>query len=239
MSRGGGRGGRGGRFGGRGGPSSDLIRENIEDVGLDFAGFSSFNHDESNPPPVFPPIEVGAPLPLQQGDLYLINASHIMKERLKPSPYHLSKNKSVKHTVVKFMDIRKRALVSKASLTDTVLQNSGSDMQEVLKYVPYELIEGRASGLYRGNAAEKSASRRGKDVASLQRLEQAEGEGGEKGEGEAGKGEKKDGKGEDDDDDDEAAIDDDEFEGNDDYGVDHYASDGGDADGDDDGEATF
>jgi hypothetical protein len=114
--------------------------------------------------------------------------------------------------------------------------------------VPYELIEGRASGLYRGNAAEKrcssccscvqsneneltrislylchshyhSASRRGKDVASLQRLEQAEGEGGEKGEGEAGKGEKKDGKGEDDDDDDEAAIDDDEFEGNDDYGA--------------------
>lgn len=56
MSRGG-RGGRGGRFG-RGGFSAthDLIRDNLDDLGID-----SFQHDDRVPPPLYPAVQLPEP----------------------------------------------------------------------------------------------------------------------------------------------------------------------------------
>ena len=53
----GGRGGRGGRWGGRASVTHDLIRDNLEDLGID-----SFNHQEDrSPPPLYPFVDLSVP----------------------------------------------------------------------------------------------------------------------------------------------------------------------------------
>lgn len=54
MSRGGRGRGRGGKRGGGPNLTQDLLRDNMEDLGID--SFQSFN--ESNPPPLYPPISI-------------------------------------------------------------------------------------------------------------------------------------------------------------------------------------
>jgi hypothetical protein len=66
--RGGGRGG--GRFG-RGGQSvaSELIRDNLEDLGLD--GYSMF--DDRSPPPLYPPFEAPNPMIPTPEDIWAVH----------------------------------------------------------------------------------------------------------------------------------------------------------------------
>ena len=82
MSRGGGRGGgRGGR-GGRGGSAGrsmtqDLIRDNMEDLGLD-----SFQLvDDRIPPPLYPDTQIPVPNPLKDEDLFAVQKMREISHR--------------------------------------------------------------------------------------------------------------------------------------------------------------
>jgi hypothetical protein len=121
----------------------------------------------------------------------------------------------------------------KVSLLDCINTSSA----DASNYIPFELLDGSALGR-RGLGQSVStgedgltASKKRRDELLLQKLEKAEATGG------SGQPEKR---GEEEDDDIEGAMEgeEDEFELDDDYGVDHYASDDG-GDYDDDGEAVF
>ena len=82
MSRGGGRGGgRGGR-GGRGGSAGrsmtqDLIRDNMEDLGLD-----SFQVvDDRIPPPLYPDTHIPVPNPLSEEDTFAVQKMREISHR--------------------------------------------------------------------------------------------------------------------------------------------------------------
>lgn len=79
--RGGGRGGRGGRWSGRGGQGSvthDLIRDNLEDLGID-----SYQQlpDDRTPPPLYPSVELPYPTLPKQSDLYSIEKNREISHR--------------------------------------------------------------------------------------------------------------------------------------------------------------
>lgn len=81
MSRGG-RGGRGGRgrFGGRGSVTQDLIRDNLEDLGIEgahgiYGSLYAFQQDSRLPPVLYPIIDIPAPNSLSDSDRYLIQKS--------------------------------------------------------------------------------------------------------------------------------------------------------------------
>lgn len=65
------RGGRGGGRFGRGGGSvaQDLIRDNLEDLGLD----SYQNHEDSGPPPLYPFLDPPLPLIPTQDEICAVN----------------------------------------------------------------------------------------------------------------------------------------------------------------------
>lgn len=67
--RGGGRGGRGGRWFGRGNGSvtHDLIRDNLEDLGIDH-----FQPEDRSPPALYPSTELPYPTGPKQDDLFSI-----------------------------------------------------------------------------------------------------------------------------------------------------------------------
>ena len=77
--RGGGR-GRGGRWGRGGQPSvtHDLIRDNLEDLGID-----SFQQipDDRTPPPLYPSIELPYPILPKEADLFAIEKSRTVVQR--------------------------------------------------------------------------------------------------------------------------------------------------------------
>jgi hypothetical protein len=74
------RGGRGrGRFGGRGGSGSatqDIIRDNLEDLGID-----AFQRMEEIVPPLYPPIPIPAPSAMFADDLYQIQKMREISSR--------------------------------------------------------------------------------------------------------------------------------------------------------------
>lgn len=77
----GGRGGRGGRWGGRGGGSvtQDLIRDNLEDLGMD--SFQQVHEDMRTPPPLYPPIELPDVTPTDKASSLLIGKGEVLASR--------------------------------------------------------------------------------------------------------------------------------------------------------------
>jgi hypothetical protein len=77
----GGRGGRGGRWGGRGGGSvtHDLIRDNMEDLGMD--SFQQVQEDMRTPPPLFPPVELPEPIQPDSDSSLLIRKTEALSAR--------------------------------------------------------------------------------------------------------------------------------------------------------------
>lgn len=73
----GGRGGKGGR-GGRGGITQDLLRDNLEDLGIENP--YKFSHDVK-PPVLYPPISLQAPCAVREKDLYYIQKMREIKQR--------------------------------------------------------------------------------------------------------------------------------------------------------------
>ena len=72
----GGRGGRGGRFG-RGSTTQDLVRDNMEDLGLDQRQMFS----SSKPPPLYPPMAMGAPAKITDDERYSVNKMREISHR--------------------------------------------------------------------------------------------------------------------------------------------------------------
>jgi hypothetical protein len=81
MSGRGGRGGRGGRWFGRGNGSvtHDLIRDNLEDLGMDH-----FQPEDKTPPPLYPSVELPFPILPRQGDLVHIEKNREIVHRYEP-----------------------------------------------------------------------------------------------------------------------------------------------------------
>lgn len=90
--RGGGRGGRGGRWGGRGGQGSvthDLIRDNLEDLGID--SFQQIQ-DDRTPPPLYPSVELPYPILPKQSDVFAIEKNREVIHRLQQTSYFLTRD---------------------------------------------------------------------------------------------------------------------------------------------------
>jgi hypothetical protein len=79
--------GRGGRFGGRGSITQDLIRDNMEDLGMDLNN----TFDDRIPPPLYPPIEIPAPSTLSEEDVYCVQKMREVSYRFQTSPYYMSR----------------------------------------------------------------------------------------------------------------------------------------------------
>ena len=74
------RGGRGGRWSGRGGPANqfqDLIRDNLEDLGMD--AFQQL--DDRNPQPLFPMVPIPVPADIKDNDIYLMTKARDISSR--------------------------------------------------------------------------------------------------------------------------------------------------------------
>jgi DNA-directed RNA polymerase III subunit RPC7 len=231
MSRGGGRGGgRGGR-GGRGSMTQDLIRDNMEDLGLD----SYQVIDDRIPPPLYPEIQIPGPNPLTEEDSFKVQKMRKIAHRLQTSPYYLTRK-------VEENDIKRHADRHRKANSDlSLFQCINTSSIDASRYVPSELLDGRPLGGRQAggmngedmdSVSKRESQKRRREKDALQKLENAEGSGkpGEKKEGEKKEGDE----GEDDGLDLEENPD--EFEMDDDYGVDHYASDDGGGGGDDDGD---
>jgi len=72
----GGRGGRGGRFG-RGSVTQDLVRDNLEDLGID----SWQVPGDRKPPPLYPSISIQEPPKLTDDDLFCIQKMREINSR--------------------------------------------------------------------------------------------------------------------------------------------------------------
>jgi len=76
----GGRGGRSrGRFSGRGSAAQDLIRDNLEDLGIE--GTYQSQHDFRIPPPLYPTIEIPAPTALNEISMFYVQKSYDLAKR--------------------------------------------------------------------------------------------------------------------------------------------------------------
>jgi hypothetical protein len=73
----GGKGGKGGR-GGRGSMTQDLLRDNLEDLGIENP--YNFAHS-SGPPLLYPPISLQAPCMVRDQDMYYIQKMREIKQR--------------------------------------------------------------------------------------------------------------------------------------------------------------
>lgn len=78
MSGRGGRGGRGGRWGGRITATKELIRDNLEDLGIDQY---QTQFDERQPPPLQPSIELPVSVPLTEDETIVIGLHNKLIER--------------------------------------------------------------------------------------------------------------------------------------------------------------
>lgn len=222
MSRGsGGRGGRGGgrgRFSGRGSVTQDLIRDNLEDLGLD-----AFHHvDDRNPQPLFPMVPIPVPVDISSSDRYLITKMRETMFRLQKSPFVL-KRKVEEDDIHRYSDKYRK---------DTVKISARQKINEIVSniqtYIPQELLDSNL----------KTSSNKKKKDDGFQDLEKAENA------GKSGDRDKDKPKGEDEsDEENNEELDEDIDDDDDDYLVDHYASDnddGGGGGGDDgDGDAIY
>ncbi|KAJ1432643.1 hypothetical protein B484DRAFT_26150 [Ochromonadaceae sp. CCMP2298] len=105
MSRGGRGGGRGGRFGGRGGASvtHELIRDNLEDLGLD-----SFTHiEDRSPPPLYPHLDGPLPIIPTEEDIWYVYKMRELEARMRLSPFHLARSVE-QQDIERYSDTRKR-----------------------------------------------------------------------------------------------------------------------------------
>lgn len=73
----GGKGGKGGR-GGRGSMTQDLLRDNLEDLGIENP--YNFAHD-TGPPLLYPPISLQAPCTVRDKDIYYIQKMREIRDR--------------------------------------------------------------------------------------------------------------------------------------------------------------
>mmetsp|Transcript_8649 Transcript_8649/g.12899 ORF Transcript_8649/g.12899 Transcript_8649/m.12899 type:complete len:250 (+) Transcript_8649:15-764(+) len=243
MRGGGGRGGRGrGRFGrGGGGASQDLIRDNLEDLGLEYGDI--FKKNENNLDSslggdpasytLYPTIDMVPPPNVQtlsEKQIYLIQYNNILQSRCQDSPCFVSTTIESKD-IERRSDLKKRAAPT-VGLYDYIMTQYNGLQVEANKFIPPELLDSRAlSGLKPTQQKSKAARiTKGMDEATLQKLEQAEKTGGGT-DNVAKEDEEEDAENE------GEAEEVDDFELDDDYGVDHYASDNeaGGGDGDMDG----
>ena len=100
----GGRGGRGrgGRFG-RQSVTQDLIRDNLEDLGED--AFQII--DDRTPPPLYPPVPLVVPSSLSADEIFSVQKMREVTERLRKSPYFLSKRTEEKD-IIRYSDKNRR-----------------------------------------------------------------------------------------------------------------------------------
>ena len=199
---------------------------------------------------LFPPISISSPVYSKADTIFLIEKSRDITFRFQQSPFFI-KRKVEENDIVRYSDKR-----STTKRSVSMIQYLGDKIADMDDYIPAELLSkrpGRVSGRSSSSSSSSSvattaaaASTTTKRVAesikdssaktanarvdiNLGRLEQQE-----SAETAAKNADKDDGS------DVEAADGDDpdEFELDDDYGVDHYASDGG-GDSNSDNEATF
>lgn len=225
----GGRGGRGrGRYGGRSSVTQELIRDNIEDLGLEFTAFD--DKDKVGPPPLYP----------------IPTASLVTAMLHPPQP-----NNDHKYAIEKTMEFSKRCFQSPYNLDNITNDDNGyinpynNDNNKSNNNVPKELLElickGQDEGypyvpdelIYGISMKNKmnTSKKRNVDI-NLQKFELAE-------EGKTEGGIRYDGENkneEDDEDNDNIEIDPDELEMDDDYIVDHNESED---DNDNDNEAIY
>lgn len=225
----GGKGGRGGR-GGRGSMTQDLLRDNLEDLGID----NPYNFSQQTAPPLlYPPISLQTPCTVRDKDLFYIQKMREIKQRFQTSPYMLT-HESNEKDIERYSD-KYRRNTKDVQLLSCI--NASED--DISRYVPLELLAGSSLGKRDSTSVIDKANSGGDELSKLQRkrrtdidlikLEQQESAG--------TKRTKKD------DDDSDVELDndndEDELELEDDYGVDHYASDDAFGGSDDDGEAIF
>jgi hypothetical protein len=226
----------------------------MEDLGYDSNNYQVW--DDRVPPPPFPPVGLFLPAQPTDTEMYCIGKMREISERLKVSPYHLTRQiESV--DIVRYSDRSRKAAVTSQSLTQAINKaingkavDAGSDSSRLettgSRYIPAELLDSRPLGARpRASAVGKGGrgTKRTIEDVALQRLEQAEMNPGNRdrsasiiGPGTGAEGAQR---GENEGSDVEGEPEEpDEFEMDDDYGVDHYASDDGGDDKDDD-EAVY
>jgi hypothetical protein len=141
MSGRGGRGGRGGRWFGRGGGGSvthDLIRDNLEDLGID--SYNQTGEDYRLPPPLYPSVELPFPtVPTKQSDLFGVEKSRELVHRLHSSEYYLTRNndKAVPPSQKDALHHPNIDISFRAGINRNVVP------AEWQKYVPAELFESK------------------------------------------------------------------------------------------------
>lgn len=219
MRGGRGRGGRGGR-GGAVSVTQDLVRDNLEDLGIDQRQIV----DGSKPIPLFPNIAMQGPSKLTEDDIFCVLKMREITNRFQTSPYFQTR-KTEEKDIKRYSD-KYGSTKDELSVLDCI----NSSFEDSARYIPCELLDGNLIG---GRIAGTMTAVDGSSLKKLQRLEQQELDGG------GGRlktaEEKKDGGGGSDNDlEDEMEN---EQELDDDYGVDHYASDNDNSG--DDAEATF
>eukprot|EP01041_Mallomonas_annulata_P005283 gene5283-10573_t len=215
--RGGRGGGRGGRFG-RGSVTQDLVRDNMEDLGLDQRQMMS----ELGPPPLYPPISMQGPCRLSEDDLFCVQKMRDITHRFQSSPYHLVRKQEAKD-IQRYSDQHRTSATKKVGLLDCI--NTSTD--DAAKYIPFELLDGGGAmgGRIAGTMTAASDAAKRKDESAFLKLEQQERAGaGGAAQARTNADGKEDGS-------------DNELELDADYGVDHYASDNDNSG--DDAEATF
>mmetsp|Transcript_17374 Transcript_17374/g.17461 ORF Transcript_17374/g.17461 Transcript_17374/m.17461 type:complete len:217 (+) Transcript_17374:210-860(+) len=215
---------RGGRGGGRFGKVSltqDLVRDNMEDLGIDQRQLMA---DLNRPPDLFPPMSMQAPSRLSDEEQFCVQKMRDITTRFQLSPYYLAR-KTEENDIERYSDrIRKKAKTT-AGLLECI--NTSSD--DAARYIPFELLDGSEMGGRLAGTMNSSVPVKSKDL-NLSKLEEQERAGGQDATG----GNKGQNEGSDLEDEEEAEAD---WELDADYGVDHYASDN-DHSGDDN-EAVF
>lgn len=177
----------------------------------------------SEPGALYPPISISAPIYPSEDDIFLIVKSRDIAFRIQNSVFHITK-KAEEKDIVRYSDRNK---TSKGRTN--MLQYFSEDNVDTSKYIPAELLAKRPGAVQTTGTTGSSVANHNPVDINLGRLEQQE-----TAETSAKPAEKEDGS------DIEVADGEepDEFELDDDYGVDHYASDGGGDSGGDD-EPTF
>ena len=221
MSRGG-RGGRGrGRYGGRSSVTQELIRDNIEDLGLEFTALD----DRGGPPPLYPIASkslmeaiLNHPQPNNE-HRYAIEKTMEFSKRCFQSPYNLDNNSNDDNNRYMYPSDNKNNKANNNNIPKDLLELISKGQDEGYPFVPNELIY----GISKNKIIPKK-----RDV-DLRKFELAE-----EGKTEGNDGENKNE--EDDEDNDNIEIEQDELEMDDDYIVDHNESED---DDDNDNEATY
>lgn len=215
------RGGRGGRGGGRFGKVSvtqDLVRDNMEDLGMDQRQLMV---DMTKPLPLYPPISMQGPTKLNEEDQFSVQKMREITQRFQTSSYFLAR-KQEEQDIDRYSDKNRKKTTSTASLLECI--NTGSD--DAARYIPFELLDSSMFSTSQAGGAKLPSKRVDRNLTALEQQEKDGGTG--------ARGEKPN-EGSDIEEEEEEEVEEDA-----DYGVDHYASDGDNYSGDEGGgEATY